>query len=133
MPNGYHGPKDKWTGMERPLREVDDLLASFADQNGMNIIKNYHNWPSRTLAWGEPIVRQLSIHLASENDMLFALGMMASTDRDGGRYWKSETLSEGIPASQLRERTLDLLERGRDVVNSWTRDDLRYAGEIAET
>jgi hypothetical protein len=42
MPNGYYGSIEDWEKMEAPLLDVDELLARFAVERNMHLVKNYH-------------------------------------------------------------------------------------------
>lgn len=132
MPNGFYGSRERWLEMTKPLRGIDDLLADFAERHGMRIIKDYHNWPSRTLEWGAPVIRHLAVFLAEEHQMLFDVVGVAWEDRGRERYWRRSVLRSGVPAEQLRRVVLPLLENGREGVSSWRSDDLEYATELDE-
>jgi hypothetical protein len=49
MPNVFSGTDDEWDRMEAPLKSVAGVLAEFAAAHGMQMTKNYHEWPERSL------------------------------------------------------------------------------------
>lgn len=130
MPNGYHGPAEHWMELEAPLLGIDRVLEEFARRHGMEIVKNYHNRPSRTLKWGKPLRRQVSFYLQDEGERTYGFGLMAVEDRGRQRYWKVETVRDDIAADELDEVVAHLLEVGRATVAAWSRDELTYAGDI---
>lgn len=132
MPNGYYGPREEWLEMEKPLRTVDPLLATFAEQHGMEIVKNYHNRPSRTLKWGQTMRRKMSIYLADEEKFLFDFGIMAAQDKGGRRFWRREVLERHLSSGRIQEVLPGLLEEGRTRLEMWSGEDLEYAGDITE-
>lgn len=132
MPNGFHGSIQDWVQMEKPLRDLDEILNGFAKQHDMTVTSNYHSWPERSLEWGEAMRRLLCIFLSDEKAMLFEFSLMAGEDRGHQRYWRKETLERAIPADRLEEEVPQLLERGYERLLSWSEEDLVYAGEISE-
>ena len=130
MPNGFHGPDDAWRRMEAPLLGLDPVLERFARDQGLAIRRNHHNWPERSLIWGEPIRRLIQIYLEDEETLTWNLWLCASEDRGSSRYWKNAFLLRAAPIEDL-ERTLpDLLEEARRRVDSWSSDQLEFAAKL---
>lgn len=53
MPNGDYGPHEEWDRLEEPLCRADPVIAAFSQRRELSISRNYHNWPERTLSWGD--------------------------------------------------------------------------------
>ena len=124
MPNGFHGPTEEWQRMEGPLRTIDDLLDAFAERHGMTVTRNDHNWPERSLRWGEAPHRSIHISLADEQNLLFGVGICAWEDRSKGRFWKTRTLIESRSLEELRPQLNELLEKAKNEVERWRSRDL---------
>jgi hypothetical protein len=134
MPNGFHGPVDEWERMESQLRQIDSRLAQFADAHGMNLRKNYHNWPNRWLLWSNGSIEKLvKISLADEKSMTYDLELCAWEDRDLSRYWKKETLLKHASWREIDERLVNLLLEAYRTVETWSAKDLEFAGKIGSS
>lgn len=131
MPNGHRGSAERWAELEAPLQAIDHVLEEFAVQHEMEITKNYHNWPSRTLSWGRPVQRQLSFYLHDEDHQTFGFRLTAWEDRGRERYWKVEVVRNDIDSRELSEIAAQMLELGCETTAKWGRDQLKYVGDIA--
>jgi hypothetical protein len=126
MPNGgFDGSIEAWEKMEAPLLEVDGLLARFAAERNMQVVKNYHNWPQRYLEWvKDGIHRAIQIVAANESKMTFHLGVGAWKDRGDQRYGADELLKKFVPWDEIRDNLDQLLEEGFKTLESWSEKDL---------
>ena len=130
MPNGFYGTDDEWRRMEAPLVVVDDVLIMFARAHQMQITKNYHEWPERSLTWGTRIRRLIQLYAAESDQPTFNLWLCASQDRGLSRFWKREFLFEKKPLAAFADRLPALLEEARNKVNSWEERDLEFATKL---
>jgi hypothetical protein len=72
MPNGYQIKKEEWDRMEKPLLAIDSEFERFAKLHALEVTKNYHNWPSRTLNWNKNNAeRKLQIYLNDQKTLTF--------------------------------------------------------------
>ncbi len=65
MPNGFHGPEEKWNDIEAPLRQIDSLLDAYGKSRRLAVTSNDRNWPSGSFEWGDVIKkigRPLQLH-----------------------------------------------------------------------
>lgn len=78
MPKGYDVSTENWKKMEAPLLEIDAMLAEFAAQRNMQVIKIYHNWPQRYLNWvGGRIHRSIQILAVDASKMTYHVSIVA--------------------------------------------------------
>ena len=125
MPNGYEFSREEWEKVEAPLLAIDGLLAEFAAQRNVQIVKNYHNWPQRQLDWtSNGIHRSLWILLADAGEMTFHVAGVASKDQNGDRYLKDCWLKKGAPWSDVKDNLTQLLQDGVTLLESWSEKDL---------
>jgi hypothetical protein len=126
MPNGYDRSIEDWDKLEAPLIEVDELLAQFAVQRKMQVIKNDHNWPRRHLEFlNDRIHRGIQILAADESKMTFHLGVVAWEDKNAQRYGSHRWLKKFAPWDQIRDNLPGLLEEGFKTLESWSEEDLK--------
>jgi len=125
MPNGFHGCREEWERMESPLQEIDDLIEDFAQAHEMELSLNYHAWPNRRLKWAGDIYRLIDISLEDEREMTFNFWICAWRDGRRKRYWKNAYLREGATLPEIKEELQQLLQEGRETLESWHKKDLR--------
>jgi hypothetical protein len=130
MPNGFSGTDEEWKRMEAPLLMVEDVLAEFARTHGMQITKNYHEWPERSLTWGNDIRRLIQLYVAESDRPTFNLWLCASQDRGSSRFWKRDFLVEKKPLETFAAQLPVLLEKARNTLNSWTEQQLEFATKL---
>ena len=130
-PNGHSGSKAAWTRIERPLIAVDAVIGAFAKQHSLTSSANYHNWPERSLVWGDDVRRLIQIYLESEEQLTYRVWLCASRDREGKRYWKQENLRVGLSPEQLKAELPTLLDRAYAKVNAWQEASLEIATEVS--
>jgi len=126
MANGFSGSKEDWRKLESALLEIDPTLEAFADRHQLSLSKN-HKWPERSLSWTDPVRRLIQIYVEDEKRLTYDLWLCASEDRENKRYWKTEFLLKDVPANQLAHGLRQNLERGRELLQSWSSEDLRLA------
>jgi hypothetical protein len=132
MPNGFHGTKEEWDKMEKDLLDSDNDLILFAKEKGMEISKNYHNWPSRALRWEKnDINKDIGISLVDSKSQTYNMGVGVFKDIDFKRYWKNKILKEKVSWQEIKNNLISLLEEGYKLAESWEEKDLEYSGEIS--
>lgn len=125
MPNGFHGSEKKWEALESPLPEIDAALELFSQSKNLNINKNYHNWPNRSLSWeSQGINRKIEIYLETGNPKTYNICLYSWQDKDGNRYWKKEFLKEKATFSEILNNLQNLLKESYTIVESWSENDL---------
>lgn len=125
MPNGFHGKNEEWDRIEAPLRLIDDSLRDFAKRNSLQVSRNYHNWPERSLTWSDRGVRKLiQVYLQDDKAMTFNFWLCAHLDKHGARHWKQLSLKKNAPFTDIRDNLVGLLEEGLNVLSSWNEADL---------
>jgi hypothetical protein len=125
MPNGFSGAKSEWARMEAPLLRIDDVLVAFAYTRGLQLSRNYHDWPERSLVWETSSIRKLiQIFLSNDKELTFTVWICASEDRDRQRYWKEKSLKVGVAIEDIVSTLEDLLTEGKEILDSWNRADL---------
>ncbi|MBT8399310.1 MAG: hypothetical protein KJO98_02440 [Rhodothermia bacterium] len=131
MPNGFHGTGAEWDRIESPLHRLDDTLARFADERGLQLRKNTRNWPDRRLEWNDAMNRSIQIRLVDDKiPPTYAVGIYAWQDRAVGRYIKGVTLVESAPIDVLEKNLGDVLKDAASRLDGWTPDDLEYVGPV---
>lgn len=128
MPNGgFDGSLEAWEKMEAPLLEVDELLAQFATERNMQVVKNYHNWPRRELKWVRDGIH-LAIHiLAADKPETYHLAIGAWEDRKNERYVADKWLKKWVFWPEIKDNLRQLLEEGTETLESWSEKDLQPA------
>jgi len=124
MANGFVGSKESWDRLTAPLLGLDSTLEAFANQHGMSLKCNHHNWPSRSLEWGAPVERLIQIYLADEEPLTWNFWLCAHEDRPAGRYWKRQFLRESTPIEDIADSLTSLLVQSHQLLESWSADDL---------
>ena len=128
MPNGYHGTLGQWKLLEGPLVQLDETLTRFAEQHGLRLSSNNHNWPERSLVWFAGDVRKLiQVFLESEVQRTFTFWICASCDRAGKRTWKHKTLVKASPAEEITAKLASLLPEAKRILDSWGTSELEPA------
>src|SRR5712664_2446175 len=115
MPNGYYGSIEDWEKMEAPLLEIDALLAEFASREGMDLEKNYHNWPQRELRrLKDDLHRTIHILAADKPDTYhFAVG--AWQDKNNERSIANKWPKKWVAWPEIKDNLPQLL---RESVNT---------------
>jgi hypothetical protein len=114
--------------MESPLRKLDASLDAFATCHQMKLTKNYKEWPERSLCWGEEMERQIQVLLGDEEGLRFNVWIAAWQDREDGRYWKRASLANVLSIEEIQMRLDEILENGREALDSWSEEDLVRRG-----
>lgn len=131
MPNGFYGSRREWDRIEAPLLQLDSSLESFANEHGMSLGRNYHNWPERSLRWGIGINRLIQICLEDDDGTAWNVWLCASEDRPSGRYWRHYFLRRAVSIEAIRTDLKEgLLEEAHALVTAWSGDDLEFAAEL---
>jgi len=127
MPNGgFDGSIEDWQKMEAPLLEIDILLAEFATERNMEVVRNYHNWPQRYLNWdSKGIHRSIQILAVDANKMTFHVSLIAWADKNDQRYLTSGWLKKAVPWLNIKGNLHELLEEGYRSLESWSEKDLK--------
>ena len=131
MPNGFHGSADDWEKLESSLQKIDPCLVEFARVHGMNLGKNYHNWPERSLMWSNRGLKKLiKIFLEDNKNMTYSVWLCVSEDRHLSRYWKTKFLLKGVPWTEIHTQLDNLLQKAHEIVETWSAQDLEFAARI---
>lgn len=127
MPNGgYDGSIEDFHKIEAPLIEIDPLLGQFAALRKLKVVKNYHNWPQRSLDWvSRGINRSIQIVGVDAGKLTFHIGITAWVDKDGQRYAMDAMLKFGEPWDRIRDQFPRLLEESFEMTESWSEKDLK--------
>jgi len=129
MPNGFHGSKNEWERMEAPLLRIDHVLESFASSHELQLRRNYHNWPERSLMWNSSGVKKLiQIFLHDEQKLTFTVWICASEDRGAGRFWKQTKLRDAIALEEISAELGGLLCECKAILDGWKEADLEPVG-----
>jgi hypothetical protein len=122
MPNGFHGPEEKWREMEAPYILIDPIITAFARRHALGIRKNYRD-ADRSIVWNDPLNRTIWIGLTLAEGRPYEVSAMAFQDRPAGRFIKAGIVEYAITAEQLDSA----LEHARRHLLSWTPEDLHLA------
>jgi hypothetical protein len=134
MPNGFHGPVEEWDRMESPFREIDARLTKFADDHQMQVRKNYHSWPERSLLWQKAGVEKLiQIFLKDEKPPTYCVWLCAWEDRDQSRYWRKQIILQEADWNVVEQAFESLLLQAYEIVESWAAKDLQFAAKLSMT
>jgi len=112
--------KKQWDNLERPLKEIDNLLLDLCNKEGLSFQKNYHNWPNRSLIWltEDGVNRKLEIALNEKMEAFRCLGYAWYDDEFGKRKTKIIELEEDIhkPLQSLpSSKIIEYLRRIGDI------------------
>ena len=114
--------------MEAPLLSIDDRLESFAQSHGLEVSRNYHNWPERSLKWNVSAVGKLiQIFLHEERDLTFTVWICASADRGKKRFWKQKRLREAVAIEEIAPDLQAILTEAKRTLDGWSETDLEPA------
>jgi hypothetical protein len=130
---GWYGTDEEWERIEAPLKLLDPELDRFARKHGLTVTKNSKNSPERSLVWEAGVRCLIQVFLVDQSALSLNLWICASQDRDGSRFWKNETLSNGVQASELAGKLFDLLELGKRKLDYWSAypEELHFATMLA--
>jgi hypothetical protein len=129
VPNGLNISPEEFAKLEEPLRRFDARLAKYASQHEMQLSKNYHNIPERSLEWAEDENRKLiQIYLEDSARQTYNIWICASKDINGERYWKNEYLVKDKSLETIESDLLSLLRSATETLRSWKDDDLVPSG-----
>jgi hypothetical protein len=127
MPNPYTLSPEEFASLEAPFREIDPALERFARARAMAIVRNYHNWPARSLKWEEGGVwKQLQLFLSPDKSS-YGLFVVAWQDRDERRYWKQAFVKKEVPWNEIADNLEQLLIAAHATLEYWTEADLELA------
>jgi|HubBroStandDraft_3_1064219.scaffolds.fasta_scaffold342375_2 hypothetical protein len=131
---GWYGTDEEWKRIEAPLKLLDPELDRFARKHGLAVTKNFKNWPERSLHWDAEVRCLIQVFLVDESTLNLNLWICASQDRDGSRFWKKETLRNGVQASELAGELFELLEAGKRKLDCWDAhpEELQFATTLAQ-
>ena len=128
MPNGLTST-ETWQRAEGLLQEIDNQLSEFAQEKRMEIVRNYHNWPSRFLQTVEHgLYKSIQIVLADEHELTFLCSVIAWQDRDGRRFIAHKNLVTGVDWPEIRDNLTMLLQESLSVLDSRSESDLVLVG-----
>jgi hypothetical protein len=133
MPNQYVLSHDEFSRLEAPFQEIDPTLDRFARAHGLAVVRNYHNWPARSLKWEEEGVwKQLQLFLSPGKDS-YGLFVVAWKDTEERRYWKQAFVKKEVAWDEIRSNLEQLLIAAHATLEYWTDADLELAPGQEET
>ena len=129
---GWHGTKEEWDRIERPLLQADTIIDKFANEVGLPVIKNYKDWPGRSISWGDDVKCLIQLYLVNDKELTFNLWLCASQDYGHKRYWKQETSVEQQKINEFKEDLEELLREGYEKLITWSSNKsmLEFAAEL---
>lgn len=127
MPNGFQGSPQEWNRIESPLHILDPVLHDFAEERGLSLRRNYHNWPERSLHWGEQPHRLIQIYLEDVQQLTWNVWICAYEDRETGRHWKQMYHSRNVTIDDIRADLGAILNEAMKTVAAWSANDLEPA------
>jgi hypothetical protein len=102
------------------------LLAQFAAARRLELVKNYHNWPQRSLDWvSSGLNRSILIVGIDAEKLTFHIAVTAWVDKDGQRYISHAMLKRDEPWDRIRDQLPRLLEEAFETAESWSEKDLK--------
>jgi hypothetical protein len=134
MANGsWYGTAEEWSRIEAPLKALDPDLDCFAGKYGLNVTKNHKDWPERSLAWEADVRCLIQIYLVDESLLTLNLWICAYQDRNGSRFWKTETLRKEFQLPEMAKELLPALETAKRRLDLWSAhsEDLEFATKLA--
>lgn len=123
----YQLTADEFRRLETPFREIDPIVERFARAHGMEIVKNYHGWPARSLKWldGE-IWKQAQLFLSPAKDS-YGVFIVAWKDTEDRRYWKQTFVKKDVGWEEIRGNLEQILIAAHATLEYWTEADLELA------
>ena len=129
---GWYGTKEEWELLEKPLLDVDSIIAEFAKEFTLAVSKNHKDWPERSIVWGKEVRCLIQLYLADEKSLTFNLWLCASEGRGSKRYWKQETPIKQKQVPEFRDDLASQLRAGRKKLLDWSnnKDQLEFATRL---
>jgi len=125
MPNGFDGSRDEWNRLEAQLLEWDGTLQDFAQAHGLQLVKNAHAWPSRSLEAGDPpLQRKVELMAKDEPPGTFSVWAYAWKDVGGKRFLKMSPIRKNAPAAELSGSLPEILRDAWRMARAWSDRDL---------
>ncbi len=125
MPNGFHGSREEWEQLEAPLLELDDRIWAFAEPRGLHCVRNYHNWPNRSVSWKRgDMERKVEISLVQGAPKTYDICVLAWRDVQRTRYAKKADVKRRVSFAELSARLERFLDEGIALANSWPEGNL---------
>ncbi|MBI2340442.1 MAG: hypothetical protein HYU99_08785 [Deltaproteobacteria bacterium] len=124
MPNGFFGTQQEWEKLEAPLRQLDDLLATFVKKHDLFMTKNERHWPCRSIVWSDAIEKKIEIYASDKDSPLYSMWICAYQDRHGQRYWKKSVLKESVSFDEIYADISYSLDSAKKELDSWLEGDL---------
>jgi hypothetical protein len=129
---GWYGTGEEWKRIEAPLKLLDPELDRFARKHGLRVTKSLRDWPERSLVWGTDVRCLIQVFLVDQSTLTLSLWICASQNRDGSRFWKSETPRKEAQVSEMARDLFDLLEAGKRKLDHWSAhpEELEFATKL---
>src|SRR6267143_4384630 len=110
MPNGFCGSQEQWQRLERGFLEWDETFNRFAQAKRVQVIKNAHGWPSRSLEWTHhSIHRKIEVVANDVPAETFNVWAYAWNDVGNKRFSKITSIGTNLSTAILAERLMDIL------------------------
>jgi hypothetical protein len=127
MPNGYNQSITEWERMEKPLLQIDAFLADFASQHGLQLEKNYHNWPQRELKWVRDGLHRTIHIVAADKPGTYHFAIVGWQDKKNQRYVAHKWVKKWVSWVEIQNNLQELLRESISTLESWSESDLRPA------
>ncbi len=133
MPNGLNISKqsDTWRRLEAPLLQADPVLKSFTNREGMNLIRNYRNWPERAITWSSRGLRR-GIRIVLDDPKKETYSVQAWASAGVGMTWKSRELflKKGVGWPEITVGLGDLLTQAFNTADQWSEQELNASRRV---
>jgi len=117
--------QEAWNNAESPLRDIDPVLKQFAEVHKINLTKNYHSHPERSLEWETGKVKRLmQLFLVDIKGSTFNFWLSAYKDENNERYAKDEFLAKNASKAEMSQQLSSWLVEGKRIIDSWDEKDL---------
>ena len=125
MPNGNNFTHEEWIRFEGPLKELDLVIQKFSKDNKMELINNYHNWPSRDLKWKNQLSKTITISLDNKDKTKYNFIISANHHVKRKRFSKNVFLKKGVAINEIQDNLVSLLNKAKDILGSWKIENLK--------
>ncbi len=125
MPNGNNFAHEEWIKFEGPIKNLDPIIKKFAKEHNMDLINNYHNWPSRDLEWKNDFKKTITISLDYKDYTKYNLIISANFHSKHKRFSKNVFLKKRVTINDIQDNLISLLNKAKDILCSWKIEDLK--------
>ncbi|HYR89531.1 MAG TPA: hypothetical protein VE422_35985 [Terriglobia bacterium] len=131
MPNGFYGSQEQWQRLEQAFLEWEEIFDRFARAKTVQVIRNAHGWPSRSLEWiHQSIQRKIEVVANDVPSETFNVWTYAWKDVGDKRFSKVTSVGTNLSKATLAKRLTDILDEAWAQVNAWSDNDLSSVTDI---